>query len=149
RTNKDATGGSTIVRGFVSKSLFVGVAALGFGLLGNFAVPSSAAAQDASALLNERCGQCHTREAGGTLSRISYQRKTPEAWFMTIVRMEMIHGLELTDDERRRLIKYLADTRGLAPEETRDYRYILEREPNVLESFADAEFPTMCGRCHS
>jgi len=137
------------VRGFVSKSLFVGVAALGFGLLGNFAVPSSAAAQDASALLNERCGQCHTREAGGTLSRISYQRKTPEAWFMTIVRMEMIHGLELTDDERRRLIKYLADTRGLAPEETRDYRYILEREPNVLESFADAEFPTMCGRCHS
>jgi quinohemoprotein amine dehydrogenase len=109
----------------------------------------SAKAADATALLNERCAQCHTQEPGGGLSRIAYQRKTPEAWFMTIVRMEMIHGLELTDEERRSLVKYLSDTQGLAPEETAPYRYILERQPNVVEGFTDADFVQMCSRCHS
>jgi quinohemoprotein amine dehydrogenase len=106
-------------------------------------------AQDAQAILAERCTQCHTKEPGGTLSRISYARKTPEAWFMTIVRMEMIHGLEVTNDERRALVKYLADTQGLAPSEAQGFRYILEREPNVVEVFDDPQLKEMCARCHS
>lgn len=133
-----------MVRGFVATSLFLGLVCLGVT-----AFAPQAGAQDAQALMNERCGQCHTREPGGTLSRISYQRKTPEAWFMTVVRMEMIHGLKLSDEERRTIIKHLADSQGLAPEETQGYRYILEREPNVLEASDDAEFMQMCARCHS
>lgn len=132
------------MRGFASNSLLIGFAALLVA-----ALSPAARAADAQTVLNERCSQCHTKEAGGTLSRIAYQRKTPEAWFMTIVRMEMIHGLRVTADERRALVKYLSDTQGLAPEETQGYRYILERRPNVVETFADTDFVQMCARCHS
>lgn len=133
-----------MLRGFVATSVL-------FGLLSfaNLVLPGDARAQDAQALLNERCAQCHTQEPGGALSRVSYQRKTPEAWFMTIVRMELVHGLKVTDDERRALIKYLSDRQGLAPEETQGYRYILEREPNVVEPADDPELMVMCARCHS
>ena len=141
------------MRGFGSKSLFFGFAALALAALSPGAPigigGGAALAADASAILNERCTQCHTKEADGTLSRISDLRKTPEGWFMTIVRMEMIHGLEIADDERRTLIKFLADTQGLAPSETLQQRYILERQPNVVEVFDDPQRKEMCARCHS
>jgi len=135
-----------MVRGFVSNSVLFGFVALAIAAL---APAGSARAADAQAVLNERCTQCHTKEADGGLSRISDLRKTPEGWFMTIVRMEMIHGLQITDDERRSLIKYLADAQGLAPAETRNFRYILERQPNVVEAFDDPQLKEMCARCHS
>ena len=103
---------------------------------------------DGEALLNARCGACHERTAEGGLARIKDERKTPEAWDMTIVRMVQLHGVEVTDDERAALVKHLADTRGMAPAETEGYRYILERVPSVLEDPPE-EFGTMCARCHS
>lgn len=135
-----------MVRGFVSNSVLFGFVSLAIATL---APTGSARAADAQAVLNERCTQCHTKEADGGLSRISYLRKTPEGWFMTIVRMEMIHGLQITGDERRALVKYLADTQGLAPAETQNFRYILERQPNVVEVFDDPQLKEMCARCHS
>jgi len=108
-----------------------------------------AEARDAESVLEARCGGCHTEEADG-LSRIAHQRKTPEGWLMTIARMGIMHGVEVPPDERRILVKYLSDTLGLAPSEAEPYRYILEREPNVVESFDfDPEYIYMCGRCHS
>ena len=80
---------------------------------------------DGEALLSARCAACHERTADGGLARIKDQRKTPEAWDMTIVRMMQLHGVEVTDDERSVLVKHLGDTQGLAPAETEGYRYIL------------------------
>ncbi len=108
-----------------------------------------ARAQDAQAVLDGRCAACHERIAEGGLNRISEVRKTPEGWDMTIVRMMIMHGVEVTPDERHALVKYLADTQGLAPAETKDFRYILERQPGVIETPPTEELGTMCARCHS
>ena len=106
-------------------------------------------AADAPELLQTRCGACHRHLDGVRLSRINEQRKTPEGWSMTIARMQHIHNLQVTDDERRALVKYLADTQGLAPEETRGFRYALERRTDVVEAPPDEELAVVCGRCHS
>ena len=100
-------------------------------------------------LLNGRCGGCHDQLANGGLARISEMRKTPEGWDMTIVRMGLIHDVDLTPDERRDLVKYLADTQGLAPSETIDWRYVLERRPNYFEVPPDEALGIMCARCHT
>lgn len=100
-------------------------------------------------LLNARCASCHQRLPDGGLSRVSEARKTPEGWDMTLVRMMLIHGVKTTPQERSALVKHLADTQGMAPSETRDWRYILERRPNVVESPPDEGLAVMCGRCHS
>ena len=101
-----------------------------------------------SSILNANCAACHERTDGG-LARIKDQRKTPEAWDMTIVRMMQLHGVEVTDDERADLVKHLADTQGLAPAETEGYRYILERVPVAIEAPPTDELGAMCARCHS
>jgi quinohemoprotein amine dehydrogenase len=105
-------------------------------------------AQEALSILNAKCAACHERTDDG-LARIKDQRKTPEAWDMTIVRMVQLHGVEVTDDERAVLVKHLADTQGLAPRETEGFRYILERVPSQIEAPATDELGTMCARCHS
>ncbi|MCZ6831571.1 MAG: quinohemoprotein amine dehydrogenase subunit alpha [Gammaproteobacteria bacterium] len=46
------------------------------------------------------------------------------------------------------MVKYLADTQGLAPAEAEPYRYLIEQDLNQVESF-DPELAVMCGRCHS
>ncbi|MCB1804605.1 MAG: quinohemoprotein amine dehydrogenase subunit alpha, partial [Candidatus Competibacteraceae bacterium] len=94
-------------------------------------------ATDAETLLNERCASCHQPLSDGGLSRISEIRKTPEGWDMTIVRMMLLHGVQLASDERQTLVKLLSDQLGLAPAETAPWRYILERQPNVIESPPD------------
>lgn len=110
--------------------------------------PPSLAAREAQAILKETCQGCHTPETAGGLSRISHQRKTPEGWLMSIARMQVMHGLQISDDDRRTLVKYLADTQGLAPSETDGVRYALERRLNTVEKF-DEQTSQMCGRCHS
>ena len=67
---------------------------------------------------------------------------------MTIVRMRLIHGLEISAADQAALVAYLADTQGLAPSETEGYRYALEKDPNVVEAF-DEPFRSMCARCHT
>jgi quinohemoprotein amine dehydrogenase alpha subunit len=110
--------------------------------------PPSMAARDAQGILKETCQGCHTPEADNGLSRISHQRKTPEGWLMSIARMQTMHNLQISDEDRRTLVKYLADTQGLAPSETDGVRYALERRLNTVEHFDD-QFSQMCGRCHS
>ncbi len=104
-------------------------------------------------LLQGNCLGCHTPTEHG-LSRMSQQRKSAEGWEMTINRMRVVHGLQLHHDGMSEgevlgeLVKYLADTQGLAPAETADVRYLLERNGNHQESF-DALIAETCGRCHS
>lgn len=118
-----------------------------FLLTGFQATPSDAAS--AKSVLNSRCSTCHERMSGGGLNRIQDIRKTPEGWDMNIQRMTIWHGLKISDDERRTLVKYLSDTQGLSPDETADYRYILERRPGMIDVTPDPHLTEMCARCHT
>lgn len=105
-------------------------------------------------VVEANCASCHAPADDGQLSRISEQRKTPEGWDMTIARMIVAHGLEISPEDRRVAVKYLADNYGLAPEEAAGFRYALERRPQIvetdlLEGDVDERLFVMCGRCHS
>ncbi len=128
---------------------------LGLGLLaatlGNVAIGANAAdtASRAEHIMSKQCIACHTRDDDNQWSRISQQRKTPEGWLMTIARMQVMHGLKVTDEERRVLVKHLSDTQGLSPEETDGYRYVLERRLNAQENIEPSLLAEGCARCHS
>ncbi len=107
-------------------------------------------------IIRNNCVGCHVPESDDSFSRISYQRRTPEGWEMTIARMQLMHHVRISDQEIpitdeviHKLVKYFADRQGLAPSETEGYRYILERRLNVVEQHDDEEFAVMCARCHS
>jgi len=123
-------------------------AVIAFGLM-SLAGVQSVQAQEGQALVNARCGSCHAAKADGSRFRISEARKTPEAWDMTLVRMMIVHGVKLTPADRRKLVKHLADTQGLAPSETKGYRYILEKTPGVTDKGPTEQLTQTCGRCHS
>jgi len=105
------------------------------------------AASDGQTLMSDVCGACHSETDSG-LSRINGQRKSPEGWMMTIVRMQRLHGLDLSATERRTIVQYLSDEQGLAPEETEKFRYGLERAPNMIENVSEP-MGSMCTRCHT
>lgn len=98
-------------------------------------------------VLRERCGVCHSEN--GQLKRLADMRKTPEGWDMAVARMQVWHKVEVSKNERRALVKYLADRYGLAPEEAAPYRFLIERVPNSPDVQPSAELGQMCGRCHS
>jgi len=127
---------------------------LALGVIATAAGPAAAATPEE--LLRNTCSACHQPDASGRLSRIAHQRKTPEGWAMTIERMEALHGFVVSSQDlplgsdavKRALVKYLADTQGLAPEETVGFRYALEQRLDEIEP-VDDPFKMMCGRCHS
>ncbi len=120
-----------------------------FLLFGLWMAWANAAEPNPQSVLIRACAGCHAPNSEGALSRIRDMRKTPEGWDMTIVRMGVWHDVKTDANDRKVLVKYLADTQGLAPEETTDYRYLLERRPNVPHTSADEELGVMCARCHS
>lgn len=125
-------------------------AIIGISVTASFAMPAGPAlAQSAESLITSKCGVCHERQADGTINRINAVRKTPEGWLMTILRMEQNHGLQVTAPERRTLVKYLADSQGLAPSESKGYRYVLERTPGVTDTGPSELLTQMCARCHT
>ena len=105
-------------------------------------------APDGQALVRAYCGGCHHPQ-DGQFDRISNIRKTPEGWVMTLFRMRQVHGLTLEPDVRDAIVRYLADTQGLAPAEARAGRFALERRPNAKDLDLGPELTVMCGRCHS
>src|SRR5689334_4903756 len=72
-----------------------------------------------SSVVKARCGGCHRSDDKGRMSRISYRRATPENWERTIKRMVSLNHAQLTPEDARTILKYLADRQGLAPEELR------------------------------
>ena len=100
-------------------------------------------------LVSEHCANCHKPNADGGLSRISEARRTPEGWDMTVARMTLLHGTRLTAEERRAIVKYLADSAGLAPEEAQPWRYVIERRPEATDFIENTLVGDTCARCHS
>ena len=100
-------------------------------------------------LIGNRCGGCHDQGADGRFARISAIRKTPEGWDQTLRRMRQWHYVFLNEADQRRLVKYLADTQGLAPEETAPFRAVIEQRPGTIENADDRDLAVYCARCHS
>jgi quinohemoprotein amine dehydrogenase len=94
-----------------------------------------------------KCGTCHTRDEKGNLSRISWERSTPEGWEESIKRMVRLNGLEITPAEARSVLKYLSTFHGLAPEEAKPVMYMAEHRIQD-EPVPNETVRTTCMGCH-
>ena len=102
-----------------------------------------------SPVVRRACGECHQSEAERRMTRISYQRTTPEGWQQTIRRMVLLNDLEIEPSDAQAVVRYLADRHGLAPEEARPAAFEVERRMIDYFYAADPETQTTCNRCHS
>src|SRR5215510_7363165 len=101
-----------------------------------------------SQLVIDRCSSCHKKDEKGNLTRISFERKTPEGWQETLKRMIRLNGLTITPDEAKQIVKYLSNNHGLAPEEAKPAFY--EAEKRVIdEKLPDESLRATCVICHS
>ena len=84
------------------------------------------------------------------MSRISYQRTTPEGWQQTVRRMVLLNDLQIEPEDAREAVAYLATHHGLAPEEAVEGAFHSERRDNIDYYYAaDPETQITCNRCHS
>jgi quinohemoprotein amine dehydrogenase len=100
------------------------------------------------ALVISKCSGCHAKDDKGNLSRISWERTTPEGWEEAIKRMVRLNGLQLTPAEARTIVKSLSTSHGLAPEEAKPVMYIPEQRI-IDETFPDETVRTTCSVCHA
>ena len=84
------------------------------------------ASRSPTLLTIQRCGTCHTKDAKGNLSRISWIRTTPEGWEEAIKRMVRLNGVKLEPADAKAILKYLSNYHGLAPEEAKPVMYMAE-----------------------
>ncbi len=95
------------------------------------------------------CGSCHRPDDKGQMSRISFQRNTPEGWQSTIQRMAALNGLKIDPATARHVVKYLSDNLGLAPEEAKPAAFEVERRLIDFKYTASPTTETTCIQCHS
>ena len=102
-----------------------------------------------SDLVHRVCGTCHGADEQRRMSRISYQRTTPEGWQQTIRRMVLLNNLQIEPADAREAVRYLATNHGLAPDEARLGAFEVERRNIDFYYEADPETQQTCNRCHS
>lgn len=95
------------------------------------------------------CSSCHVRDDKQRMTRISYRRATPENWELTIRRMMALNGVQLAPEAARRILKYLSDHHGLAPEEARPAMFDAERRLIDYTYEPDSDVHQLCSTCHS
>jgi quinohemoprotein amine dehydrogenase len=98
-------------------------------------------------LVISKCSGCHQKDDKGNLSRISWDRTTPEGWQEVIRRMVRLNGLELTPQEGRAIVKSLSSSHGLAPEEAKPVMYMAEHRL-VDETYPSPVIRQTCASCH-
>jgi quinohemoprotein amine dehydrogenase len=98
-------------------------------------------------LVIAKCSGCHRKDDKGNLSRISWERTTPEGWEEVVKRMVRLNGLALAPDEARLIIKSLSASHGLAPEEAKPVSYMSEHRI-VDEAIPNETLHTTCASCH-
>ena len=101
------------------------------------------------ALTREKCGVCHTADAKGNLSRISWVRTTPEGWDQAIKRMVRLNGAQVSPEEARHIIHYLGSGHGLAPEEARPVAYLVEKRMVDETNIPSESVRGSCAACHA
>jgi quinohemoprotein amine dehydrogenase len=95
------------------------------------------------------CGSCHRPDDKNQLSRISFQRNTPEGWQNTIQRMAALNGLKIDSATARHVVKYLANNLGLAPEEAKPAAWEVEKRWIDFKYTASTDAENACNKCHS
>src|SRR6185436_9372752 len=70
-------------------------------------------------VVQSACGPCHKTDADQVMSRISFQRNTPEGWQDTVRRMASLNGLKIQPETARDVVRYLSNNLGLAPDEVK------------------------------
>ena len=95
------------------------------------------------------CTGCHVRDTAGYLQRISYERKTPEGWEMSVRRMMALNKVRIDPTVAKTIVRYLSDHQGLAPAEVRPARFESERRMIEYRYTADPRTETTCRACHS
>jgi len=112
-----------------------------------------AQAFDGASLVRQKCAGCHAPGADGRLARIEEIRTTPEEWTVIVDRMRRLHGMPLAAGEMDRLLKELATTQSLAPDEQTGVAYL-----SLWHNSQHAEEPSgkdeeklfaTCVRCHT
>ena len=74
-------------------------------------------------------------------------RSAPEGWQQAIKRMVRLHGLTLSPDEARKIVQYLSDQHGLAPEEAKPGIYYFEKRHLDQEKYPEV-VREACVSCH-
>lgn len=101
------------------------------------------------AATQKACGSCHRPDDKGQMSRISFQRNTPEGWQMQIQRMAALNGLNIDPETARQVVKYLSNNHGLAPEEAKPAAWEAEKRLIDYKYTANADAESTCNKCHS
>jgi len=97
----------------------------------------------------QACGECHLRDTAGVMQRLSFERKTPEGWEMSVRRMVSLNNVSLDPATARAVVRYLSDHQGIAPGELRPGRFEVERRMVEYRYTADPRTETTCRACHS
>src|SRR5581483_1460822 len=114
-----------------------------------FATIQTASAQTPPNDLFTKCVGCHAPK-DAAIDVVTGERKTPEGWEMTLIRMVRTHGAQLQPSEVGTLVKYLSDRYGLAPSEVEPFRYMLEkRNAKVVQHDVPQFVQASCMQCHS
>src|SRR5580704_11099020 len=95
-----------------------------------------------------KCGGCHTKDAKGNLSRISWERATPEQWEEALKRMIRLNGVRLEPAEAKAIVKYLSTYHGLAPEEAKPVMYLAEKRIKDETIIPNDTLRGACANCH-
>ena len=95
------------------------------------------------------CGTCHRPDDKNQMSRISFQRNTPEGWQNTIQRMAALNGLSIDAGTARHVVKYLSNHLGLAPEEAKPAAWEVEKRWIDFKYTANTDAESTCNKCHS
>jgi quinohemoprotein amine dehydrogenase len=82
------------------------------------------------------------------MSRISWIRTTPEGWEEAIKRMVRLQGVALEPDDARKILRYLSDEQGLAPEEAKPVEYFPEHRM-IDERVPSEAITRSCVSCHA
>ncbi len=100
-------------------------------------------------LVRAKCAACHQGDADGNLSRLSWMRTTPEGWAQSIKRMVALNGLSITAEESRAVVRSLAASHGLAPEEAIAVAYIPEKRMVDETNIPNDAVRGACASCHA
>jgi quinohemoprotein amine dehydrogenase len=97
-----------------------------------------------------QCARCHRRDSTtGIMQRISFERKTPEGWEISIKRMASLNKVEMTPEDAKSILRYLSNNQGLAPSEAKPGRFEAERRMIEYRYTADRVTENTCRACHS
>jgi len=98
-------------------------------------------------LVVAKCSGCHRKDDKGNLTRISWLRSAPEGWQQALKRMVRLHGLTLSPGEARKIVQYLGDEHGLAPDEAKPGVYYFEKRHLDQEKYPEV-VREACVSCH-